>query len=172
MKEVLYNYDNLTSKDIDEVIIRTKGILINENDEILVVYSNKTYHFPGGHLEDDESLVECLFREIKEEAGINLEIKELEPFEKITHYNKNYHNSGKNRESTTYFYVVNTDKEYNISNQNLTENEIKGNFTVKRIPLKNIEHVLTDSIDDNPINEVIVEEMLDAIKEYKKVYKK
>ena len=29
MKEILYNPDNLSSKDIDEVIIRTKGLIIN-----------------------------------------------------------------------------------------------------------------------------------------------
>ena len=170
MKEVLYNYDNLTSKDIDEVVIRTKGLLINENNEILVVYSNKTYHFPGGHLEEGESLLECLSREIKEETGIDLKIEELDPFEKITHYNKNYHNSGKNRESAVYFYVVNTDKDYDLSSQSLTVDEVEGNFTVKRIPIKDIEHVLIDSVNDNPINKVIVEEMLDVIKEYKKVY--
>ena len=172
MKEVLYNYDNLTSKDIDEVVIRTKGLLINENNEILVVYSNKTYHFPGGHLEEGESLLECLSREIKEETGIDLKIEELDPFEKITHYNKNYHNSGKNRESAVYYYVVNTDKDYDISNQSLTDDEIEGNFTVKRIPIKDIEQVLIGSINDMPVNKVIVEEMLDAIKEYKKVYRK
>lgn len=37
------------------------------------------------------------------------------------------------------------------------------------IPLKNIEEVLIKSIPDNPINEIIVEEMLDIIKEYKKI---
>ena len=34
---------------------------------------------------------------------------------------------------------------------------------------KEVEKILIDSIPDNPINEIIVEEMLDIIKEYNKV---
>ncbi len=48
MKEVLYNYNNLTLEDIDETVTRTKGLIINSNNEITLGYSNKTYQFPGG----------------------------------------------------------------------------------------------------------------------------
>ena len=52
MKEILYNYDNLKQEDMDEVIVRTKGLIINSKDEITLGYSHKTYQFPGGHLEE------------------------------------------------------------------------------------------------------------------------
>ena len=104
MKEILYNYDNLTKEDIDEVIVRTKGLIINSDDEITLGYSHKTYQFPGGHLEEGETLEECLLREIKEETGIELTDAKLKPFQKITYYNKNYHDSGKNRENQIYYY--------------------------------------------------------------------
>ena len=69
MKEILYNPDNLSSKDIDEVITRTKGLIINSNDEITLGYAHKTYQFPGGHLEEGEKLEDCLLREIKKKLG-------------------------------------------------------------------------------------------------------
>ena len=56
----------------DEVVTRTKGLIINSNNEITLGYFHKTYQFPGGHLENNETLEECLLREIEEETGIKL----------------------------------------------------------------------------------------------------
>ena len=72
MKEIVFNHDNLEESDIDEVVVRTKALLINDKEEITLGYSHKTYQFPGGHLEENESLEECLIRELKEESGIDL----------------------------------------------------------------------------------------------------
>ena len=169
MKEILYNYDNLKLEDIDEVVTRTKGLIINSNNEITLGYSHKTYQFPGGHLEEGETLEECLLREIEEETGIEIKDAKLKPFEKITYYNKNYHKSGKNRKNDIYYYIINTDANFDMNNSKLDEWEKDGNFTVKTFPIENVEQVLIDSIPDNPINKVIVEEMLDIFKEYNKI---
>lgn len=169
MKEILYNYDNLKKEDIDEVITRTKGLIINSNNEITLGYSHKTYQFPGGHLEDGETLEECLLREIEEETGIEIKDAKLKPFEKITYYNENYHGSGKNRQNDIYYYIINTDAKFDMNNAKLDDWEKEGNFIAKTFPIENIEQVLIDSIPDNPKNEVIVEEMLDVFKEYKKI---
>ena len=169
MKEVLYNYDNLTIDDIDEVIVRTKGLIINDNDEITLGYSNGTYQFPGGHLEENEEQNDGLLREIKDETGIEIKDAKMRPFEKITHYTKNYHNSGLNRKNEIYYYIVRTNTKFDMSNTSLDEEEKNNGFTVKTIPLKDFEKVLIKSIPDNPRNQVIVEEMLDVFKEYNKI---
>lgn len=169
MKEILYNYDNLTLEEIDEVVVRTKGLIINSKEEITLGYSHKTYQFPGGHLEEGEKLNECLLREIKEETGIEIKNAQIKPFEKITYYNKNYHGSGKNRKNEIYYFIIKTDEKFDMDNSQLDEWEQDGNFTVKTLPLANIEQVLIDSIPDNPINKIIVEEMLDIFKEYNKI---
>lgn len=169
MKEILYNYDNLTKNDIDEEVVRSKGLIINDNDEITLGYSNKTYQFPGGHLEEGETLIECLIREIKEETGIDVKSADMKPFEKITYYTKNYHNSGKNRQNEIYYFVIKTNVKFNMKNAELDEGEKKDKFTVKTIPLSKVENILVNSIPDNPINKIIVEEMLDILKEYFKI---
>ena len=169
MKEILYNYDNLTSSEIDEIVIRLKALIINDKDEITVGYCNKTYQFPGGHLEEGETLEEGLLREIKEETGIEIKDAIIKPFQKITHYSKNYRNSGKNRQNDIYYYVIKTNAKYNMDNASLDEMEKKDGFTVKIIPLNELEDTLIKSISDNPINKVIVEEMLEALKEYNKI---
>jgi len=50
MKELVFNHDNLTKSDIDEIIIRIKCIIINSPNEVMLGYSDNTYQFPGGHL--------------------------------------------------------------------------------------------------------------------------
>lgn len=36
MKKILYNDDNLTKEEINETVIRTKALMINSKDEILM----------------------------------------------------------------------------------------------------------------------------------------
>lgn len=168
MKQIVFNHDNLKEDDIDEVVVRTKGLIINNKDEITLGYSHKTYQFPGGHLEEGETLKDCLIREIKEETGIELEEVTLNPFVKIIYYTKNYRNSGKNRKNEIYYYIIKTNKVFNMDVANLDEWEQDGNYVVKVIPLKNVKKVLVDSIPDNPMNKIIVEEMLNVLDEYER----
>ena len=90
----------------------------------------------------------------------------------MTYYNRNYHNTGKNRQNDIYYYIVNTDKEFNMNNANLSEIEQKYNFAVKTFFLDNVKNILIESISDNPINEYIVKEMLNIFSEYEKENKK
>ena len=55
---------------------------------------------------------------------------------------------------------------YNVE---LDKREREENFVVRTVPLFNVEQILIDSIQDNPINKVIVEEMLDVFREYNKI---
>lgn len=168
IKEKIYNKDNLLKEDITKIVTRVKVLIINSKDEVLLGFCNQTYQFPGGHLEEGETLIECVIREVKEETGIELSIKELEPFFAIKHYNKDYNNSGENRCSEIYYFKIKTDEQINLSNVNYTENEQTGNFELRYVPLNKIEEVLTESITWNEINNVIVSEMLTVFNEYNK----
>ena len=116
MKETIYNYDYLNEEDITEVSVRVKALIINSNKEILLGKSDISYQFPGGHLEDNESLIETLKREVLEETGIGLSDEEIgRTFYKVTYLNKDYPVKGTNRKSEIYYYVVNTNKEVDLS---------------------------------------------------------
>ena len=87
MKEILNNPDKLNEKDITETVIRTKALIINK-EYIYLAKEGTVYHFPGGHLEQNETLQECLKREVLEETGIELEENDIkEPFLKIIYQN-------------------------------------------------------------------------------------
>jgi mutator protein MutT len=60
------------------VSIRIYGILINEQQQILVsdeyYYGKMITKFPGGGIEFGETTVECLVREWQEELGLRIEV--------------------------------------------------------------------------------------------------
>jgi len=169
MTEYINNKDKLKDNEIDEIVTRVKVLLINSNNELLLGYSHGTYQFPGGHLENDEDLSICIKREMLEETGININTDNLSPFFVIKHYNKNYGGTNKNRLSLIYYYVINTDEEYHLEKTHYTKDEQDGNFSLKYVNFDDVEELLIKSIPNNPINEIIVREMLMAINEYKKL---
>lgn len=169
MTEYTYNKDNLTIDDITSTVTRVKGLIINSKNEILLGYSYGSYQFPGGHLESRETIEECLHREIMEEAGIDVDTSNLLPYFKIEQYTKNYHGSDENRLSIIYYFYIPLDEEFNLDKTHYTEEEKEGAFKLVYVPLDEIEKILDSSIENNPINEMIVSEMLMAISEYKKL---
>lgn len=70
-------------KERFKLIVEACLILIRE-DEILLSrryntgYGDGSYSFPAGHLEEGETIKECLVREAKEEVGIDINISDLE----------------------------------------------------------------------------------------------
>lgn len=67
----------------------TCGLIWNEQNQLLITKRRDDgllgglWEFPGGKLEDSETLEECLARELKEELGITVEVGEL--FLKVRH---------------------------------------------------------------------------------------
>ena len=128
MTEYINNNYKLKDNEIEEVITRVKVLLINSKNELLLGLSHGTYQFPGGHLEKNETLNNCIKRELLEETGIDIDANNLSPFFLIKYYDKNYIENNKNTLSLIYYYVVNTDECYHIDYTNYTDLEKEGNF--------------------------------------------
>lgn len=95
MKEFITNKYNLTEDDVTEVVKRVKVLAINSNNEILLGYSHNDYQFPGGHVEEGESLLQTVKREMLEETGIDLKMENVEPFAVALGYYKDWPAEGK-----------------------------------------------------------------------------
>ena len=145
-----------------EIINRVKALLINKHNKIMLCLCDGQYQFPGGHVEDGESLIDALKREIREETGIVLDIKNIKPFHKI-HYDL------KDRKLNIYYYVINCDEDVNLKNTDMTDLEKEGNFKIKYVDLGNAEKVIIDNIDAHPRNRFIVKEMVEVLEAYKKI---
>jgi 8-oxo-dGTP diphosphatase len=64
--------------NVTRLNIRVYGLLVNEAEEVLLVHEKigpvHFTKFPGGGLELGEGIKDCLIREYKEEAGIDIEV--------------------------------------------------------------------------------------------------
>ena len=167
MMEIIKNKHKLQENDITEVVKRVKILLINSNNEILLGYSHNDYQFPGGHVEENEELIDAVNREILEETGINLNIKDIEPIARNIGYYKDWPEEGKNRKIEIYYYEVKTNEKPNLDNTSYTEHEKDGNFELRYIKLSNVEEELKKNIEQYGDKKGIAKEMLELLKIYK-----
>lgn len=167
MKEKVFNYDNIKESDLNDRVIRAKGILINSKKEILLVESFGTIQFPGGHLEENESLNDAIIREIKEETGLAIN-GDYEPFYAIKYYLKDFPVRGNNRSIEIYYFYIFTDDHYEPEALYLDDRERTGDFKLFYVSLKDIKKTLKKNVKKNKINWLINREMMLAIKALKK----
>ena len=167
MKQLITNKYNLTDSDMTEVVKRVKVLLVNSNNDVLLGYSYNNYQFPGGHVEENETLVQAVNREILEETGIELNITNIEPFACAIGYYKDWPAEGKNRKIEIYYYEVKTDEKPNLENTEYTENEKDGNFELRYIPLLDVENVLKTNAEEYGDENGIAREMIDLFEVYK-----
>lgn len=137
--------------------------MINSKAQLLLGYCDGIYQFPGGHVEEGEELNSTVKREIKEETGIELNVNNILPFYCIKHYKKNYNETGMNRLSQLYYFLIKTDKQIDMNNIRYTEHEKSGGYRLEYISLDQIEETLKNNIPNNVHNPTIVKEMLAAI---------
>lgn len=167
MKKLITNNYNLTDSDMTEVVKRVKVLLVNSNNDVLLGYSHNNYQFPGGHVEENEILVQAVNREVLEETGIELNITNIEPFACAIGYYKDWPAEGKNRKIEIYYYEVKTDEKPNLENTEYTENEKDGNFELRYIPLLDVENVLKTNAEEYGDKKGIAREMIDLFGVYK-----
>lgn len=167
MIDIINNKHNLKEEDITKVVKRVKALIINSSNEILLGYSYHTYQFPGGHVEGDEPFIHALNREIEEETGMALNIKNIRPFARNIGYHKDLLDEGRNIKTEIYYYEIKTDERPNLYNTNYTEEEEEGNFKLKYIPLDKVEEVITNNVLKWNDAKGIAEEMLMLLEVYK-----
>lgn len=168
MKVLVSNNYNLKEEDMTEVVKRVKILLVNSKKEILLGYSYNNYQFPGGHVEENENLIEAVYREIEEETGIFLDKDNtIKPFAVHYGYYKDWPSINKNRKIEIYYYEIKTDKVPNLDNTKYTENEKEGNFQLRYINLDDVESVLKDNSKIYGDKNGIEKEMLELFKIYK-----
>lgn len=167
MKSITINDDNLNDDDIETFVTRVKGLIINTKGKILIAHNNNSYQFPGGHVEEDESLENGVVREIREETGIDVVVED-EPFLVITTYDNNYFGSSKKVRNRIYYYVFKTDNVPDYSKTHYDQLELASDFNLFYVNVESLDDFLYKAMDEGNIDKSIAREMLLVYEEYKK----
>lgn len=162
-----------------------KKIVINDGEELVQKHSCKArivnviknrilvakyanlYMLPGGKIDEDESPIEALKREIYEETGFTLNDEDIHLLIKTDVFQNNYQSRDyiepicKNNE--TYYYQ--TDKPIEINNQHLSERERESNFELIRIDIYKLIEILSNKMN-TPKERAYSKELLSVLKVY------
>lgn len=164
IKKIIYT--NLEENDkITKIIQREKLLIVNSKGEILLACMNNNYQLPGGHLEEKETEEECLYREIKEETGIEIPKQKRKPFMTISYETKDYPNIGDNTLYIANYYLMEEDIIPKVENTSFTQDEIDGNFKLEFIHKDRILGVLRKSIS-TCTRKKVVRDTINAIEAY------
>lgn len=169
MKQILINDDDLKEEELDFSVIRVKALIVNSQQEILLAHNNGTYQFPGGHKEDNETLDDCMIREIKEETGIDIDLN-VGPFMQITTFDPNYFGTEKKVCNKIYYYVVNTDDVPNFEETHYDELECQTDFDLFYVELSGLKAFLEKAIEEGSLAQDIGKEMSLVCSEYDRLY--
>ncbi len=169
MKEIIINDDQLNDEDIEQKVVRVKGLILNSKGKILLAHNNNTYQFPGGHKEDDESMDDCIKREIKEETGIDLEVVE-KPFLCIDTYDNDYFGTGKKVLNSIYYYRFFTDEVPNFNETKYDELELATDFNLFYLSFSNLGEFLQKNIKEGTMDPKIAREMIHVVEVYHEMF--
>lgn len=176
MKTIINNPYILNETEINKITNKVRALIIDENNNILVTKYADIYMLPGGKIDKGENIESALIRELKEELGIEFDIKELEPFLEFKNYLSNYpivdSNKLINKLNKTTYFVIKIEKEFDIDKIKLTEREKKNNFSITNLKLDEALNIISNHNSNNPRNQYFKLELIKVLEEFIKTNKK
>lgn len=122
-----------------EKMIAAGGLVLNERNELLMIFRRGKWDLPKGKLDEGETIEACAVREVEEETGLrNIQLHEL--IDTTLH---TYTEKGKTIEKLTYWYSMRTDSKQQLIPQ--TEEDIQ---QIKWIPVTDIHTYLENTYDN------------------------
>ena len=122
---LLFNIGNCEIKDKVYQRDSSRAIIIKDG-RVAMVHSLKYdyYKFPGGGIEADETAIEALIRETREEAGLLINPSAIKEYGLV-------HRIDKLKEDGTFIHYYLCDVKEETVNQKLDEYEARENFTLE-----------------------------------------
>lgn len=98
--------DSISEIDKFKVRNTVRAVVLNEKNEVYMLYSKlyDDYTFPGGGIKDDETHIEALKREIKEEVGAQT-LKVIEPLGFVEEFRYGINSTNNIYKQISYYYI-------------------------------------------------------------------
>jgi 8-oxo-dGTP pyrophosphatase MutT (NUDIX family) len=170
MEKLIINKDKLTKEEINKTKIKSRIIILNNKNELILCNYNGCYLLIGGKVEKQETIKEAALRETHEEIGVLLNENDLDDFILIEHYQKNYptiDNKIKNNLLITYYFISKKKVEIEKDKITLSENEKKQNFKLVQASPKEIIQLLENNNTQNPRAVYYEEELQEVLQRIK-----
>ena len=112
-----------------------RAVILTEDGKIALVHSKKHhyYKFPGGGIEEGESHIEALVREVKEEVGLLVIPDSIKEFGNVLRLQKGNEGPDIIFEQENFYYTC--EVEQAVGNQNLDTYEEEAQFELKIVTL-------------------------------------
>lgn len=78
VKTIIINDENMHEEPINKKM-KSRAILINSKNELLVANYGGVFLLPGGSIDEGENPSSAIIRELKEKIGISFKIEQLKP---------------------------------------------------------------------------------------------
>ena len=163
MEQIIINECNMKDEEVENTETRVKAILVNNKNEVLLGYAKNVYQFIGGHVEEKESLLETMKREIQEETGITMRIdKQEKPVFHYAKYSKVPENN-QNKKMEIYYYLLKCNEQINYDKTNYTKEEKENNFELRYIPVSSLKQEIIENCEKHENARRVGKEMLGVI---------
>lgn len=144
---------NELNSDYDTLFEKARALVFNEQNKIYVCNMNGTYMLPGGTVENNESPLITLKRELKEELGL---IKyNLEELVEIDYYHHNFpklkSDLYENRLNIVYYYFIKIHSN-DLGTQMLTDYEKEQNIRIEEYSIEEIKEKIKFDNDNKYSN--------------------
>ena len=160
--KIKINPDNLEIDDSWVKLRKVRAVVENDLGEIAICHEGEKCIFPGGKCHKSETNIKAIQRELKEEMGIDFNLKDLNKVFKLETFYKNYFNFRTNsfysRHTITTYYYVKTTKKIDTHKMSLTENEKKKNFTISFVNKKDLSKMINKDHSNLPNGQFFDEE--------------
>lgn len=164
MEIIELNLGNINENEVDIITNKVRVIIFDDDNNIILTKYADMFMFPGGKVNKDESNIEALIREVQEELGIDVSKCNIIPFIEFNNYLNNYpkveNNQRINKLNRTIYYLIKTNIKINDKNKNLTEREIKNNFSTLNLQLNDAIEIVKNYKSNNPRNIYFKEEVI------------
>ena len=112
------------------------------------------YEFPGGGIEKDESMIDCLIRETKEEAGLIIKPESIKEFGYVHRIHKDKYDNELTFVQDNYYYLC--DVEDIMISQSLSEKEKDERFVLELVDINTVINVNRNN-NHGPENLIIID---------------